>query len=365
MSQDPHPLVDEAHAGTDGADADDADPPTGDAPLLDVRELTTVFQTDDGTVRAVDGVSFSIEAGQTVCLVGESGSGKTVTAESITRLIESPPGEIESGEVVFDGTDLTACSERELRGLRGARIAHVFQNPGDVLNPVYRVGRQVAEVMRIHGDVGRREARRRAIDLLDRVGIPDPSVRVDSYPHELSGGMKQRVVLAMALAGEPDLLVADEPTTALDVTIQADVLALLADLQAEMGLAVLFVTHDLGVVARVADEVVVMYAGKVMERGPVETIFESPGHPYTRALLECLPGRGRPSRSIGGELPSPIGPPAGCRFAERCRHAVDDCREGSQPALVSVEGDPDHEASCVFHHEGYDATELDREASDG
>ena len=328
-------------------------------PLLAVENLRTVFHTDEGTVRAVDGVSFDVHAGETVCLVGESGSGKTVTAESITRLVETPPGEVAGGSVSFDGRDLTGLSDRELREVRGARIAHVFQNPQDALNPVYRVGVQIAEAVRLHEDVGRRAARRRAIELLDRVGIPDPASRVDSYPHELSGGMKQRVLIAVALAGRPDLLIADEPTTALDVTIQAEILDLLAELQAELGMAVLFVTHDLGVVAQVADRVVVMYAGKVMERGPVGAIFDSPGHPYTRALLACLPGRGRPMRSIGGELPSPVDPPAGCRFADRCPHAVDDCREGDQPALAPVDGRPDRAAACLFHHDGYDASRLE------
>ena len=332
---------------------------TAAEPLLSVEDLRTVFHTDGGAVRAVDGVSFDVHAGETVCLVGESGSGKTVTAESITRLIESPPGRVAGGSVRFDGRDLTEADDRALREVRGARIAHVFQNPQDALNPVYRVGVQIAEAVRLHEDIGRRAARRRAIELLDRVGIPDPGSRVDSYPHELSGGMKQRVLIATALAGRPDLLIADEPTTALDVTIQAEILDLLAELQAELGMAILFVTHDLGVVAQIADEVVVMYAGKVMERGPVEAIFDSPGHPYTRGLLACLPGRGRRMRSIGGELPSPIDPPAGCRFADRCPFSIDDCREGEQPAPSAVEGRGDQEAACLFHHEGYDVSHLE------
>ena len=350
MAADPHRTDDAGPRQSDDGD-----------PLLCVEDLTTVFHTDDGLLRAVDGVSFTVRAGETVWLVGESGSGKSVTAESITGLIESPPGEIAGGHVWFDGRDLTRLSGKALRRIRGAEIAHVFQNPQDALNPVYRVGTQIAEVVRIHEDVGKREARGRAIDMLDRVGIPDPRVRVDSYPHELSGGMKQRVVIAMALAGRPDLLVADEPTTALDVTIQAEILGLLEELKDELGLAVLFVTHDLGVVAQIADRVVVMYAGKVMERAPVDALFSSPAHPYTRALLACLPGRGGESRSIEGELPSPVDPPSGCRFAERCPHAIDDCRMGEQPALAPVDGDEEHVAACLFHHDGYDASELERD----
>ncbi len=375
-------------------------------PLLRVTDLHTHFHTDDGVVRAVDGVSFDVRAGETVCLVGESGSGKTVTAESITRLVECPPGEI-TGRVAFRGEDLTAANERRLRSIRGAEIAHVFQNPQDALNPVHTVGWQVAEVVQIHEDVSRRAARKRAVDLLGRVDIPDPAATADAYPHELSGGMKQRVLVAVALAGEPDLLIADEPTTALDVTIQAQILDLIADLQAEFGMAVLFVTHDLGVVARVADRVVVLYAGRVMERAPVDRLFESPAHPYTRALLACLPGRGESNGAIPGGLPDATDPPAGCRFAPRCPFAVEDCRGGDHPPLAPVadedaagagtdpatkptvrdpsagapvaassteppdgtESAPDsgasreHVAACVFHGADYDAARLDREVA--
>ncbi|MFB6080081.1 MAG: ABC transporter ATP-binding protein [Haloferacaceae archaeon] len=333
-------------------------------PLLRVSDLTTRFHTDEGVVRAVEDVSFDVRAGETVCLVGESGSGKTVTAESITRLVECPPGEI-GGEVWFRGENLVTASERRLRDLRGAEIAHVFQNPQDALNPVYTVGTQVGEVLRIHEGVSRRAARKRAIDLLDRVDIPDPASTVDAYPHELSGGMKQRVLVAVALAGNPDLLIADEPTTALDVTIQAGILDLLADLQAEFDMAVLFITHDLGVVARIADRVVVLYAGRVMERGPVEAIFRDPAHPYTRALLACLPGRGRPSQSIGGGLPDPTDPPDGCRFAPRCPFAVEDCHADPHPPPVGVDGAGDHDAACLFHGPGYDRSHLDREVTWG
>jgi len=330
-------------------------------PLLQVENLTTHFHTDEGTVRAVDGVSFDVSRGETVCLVGESGSGKSVTSESITRIVDIPPGEIVDGSVRFDGQELTEISEKELRKIRGKRIAHVFQNPQDALNPVYTVGTQIGEVMKIHGTEQDKAARRRrAVDLLDRVGIPDPAARVDNYPHEMSGGMKQRVVIAMALAAQPDLLIADEPTTALDVTIQAQILDLLAELQEEFGMSVLFVTHDLGVVAQIADRVVVMYAGKVMERGGVHDVFDNPGHPYTRALLACLPGEGD-AETIGGELPSPLDPPEGCRFAARCPYAVEDCRVGDQPELVPVDGHADHTASCIFHQPDYDRSHIDRE----
>ncbi|AZH25549.1 ABC transporter ATP-binding protein [Haloplanus aerogenes] len=324
-------------------------------PLLSIRDLRTVFHTDEGLVRAVDGVSFDVDRGETVCLVGESGSGKTVTGESITRLIRMPPGEIAGGEIVFDGRDLTTLSEDELRALRGDRIAHVFQNPQGALNPVYTVGWQIVEAIQLHQDVSRSEARSRGIDLLDRVGIPEATRRFDDYPHEFSGGMKQRVSLAMALATNPDLLIADEPTTALDVTIQNQILDLLRELQAEFDMSILLITHDLGVVAEVADRVVVMYAGKVMERGDVFDLFERPSHPYTRALLDCLPGRGDGgASSIGGKLPSPTDPPDGCRFHPRCEYAVDACREGDQPPACAVDGDEDHVVSCVHYEPGGD-----------
>jgi peptide/nickel transport system ATP-binding protein len=333
-------------------------------PLLRVENLTTRFHTDEGVVRAVEDVSFDVRAGETVCLVGESGSGKTVTAESITRLVDCPPGEI-SGEISFRGENLVTASEARLRDLRGAAIGHVFQNPQDALNPVYTVGTQIGEVLRIHEGLSKRAARERAVELLDRVEIPDPATTVDAYPHELSGGMKQRVLIAVALAGKPDLLIADEPTTALDVTIQADILDLLSDLQAAFDMAVLFITHDLGVVARVADRVVVLYAGRVMERGPVGPVFDDPAHPYTRALLACLPGRGRGGGSIGGDIPDPTNLPDGCRFAPRCPFAVEACHAGAHPDLVAVDGTRDHEAACLFHGPGYDREHLERRVAWG
>jgi peptide/nickel transport system ATP-binding protein len=327
-------------------------------PLLEVENLTTHFHTDEGTVHAVDDVSFTVDVGETVCLVGESGSGKSVTSESITRLIDIPPGEIVEGRIMFKGRDLTRASETELQAIRGDEIAHVFQNPQDALNPVYTAGRQIGEVLKIHTDLGKAARRKRTVDLLDRAGLPNPGAIADTYPHELSGGQKQRVIIAMALAGQPDLLIADEPTTALDVTIQAQILDLFAELQEEFDMAVLFVTHDLGVVAQIADRVVVMYAGKIMERGGVNEVFDEAGHPYTRGLLECLPGRGGSTRSIGGDLPSVTDPPDGCRFAPRCPYAIRDCEVGQQPPLSPVDGDVDHVASCVFHQPEYDRSHL-------
>jgi peptide/nickel transport system ATP-binding protein len=331
---------------------------SAEGPLLEVEDLRTHFHTDEGTVHAVDGVSFSVDRGETVCIVGESGSGKSVTSESITRIIPTPPGEIVNGSVKFDGQELTSMTDAQLRRVRGNRISHIFQNPQGALNPVYTVGRQIIEAIRIHEDVSRSEARARTIDLLDRVGIPEAGARVDDYPHEFSGGMKQRVIIAMALANKPDLLIADEPTTALDVTIQAQILRLLNELQEEFNMSVIFVTHDLGVVAEIADEVVVMYAGKVMERGDVYELFEQPAHPYTRALLRCRPGRGEEREAIGGSLPSALSPPDGCRFHPRCPHATEDCKTGEQPQLMSA-GSTNHDVSCVYYGEGYDPSELD------
>ncbi len=319
-------------------------------PLLSVRNLKTHFQTDEGVLKAVDGINFDVNRGETVCLVGESGSGKSVTAESITQLVETPPGEI-SGEIRFDGRDITTLAEAEMRTLRGGRIGHVFQNPQGALNPVYTVGYQIREAITAHHDVPKDEARKRAISLLDSVGIPEAGTRIDDYPHEFSGGMGQRVAIAIALAGEPDLLIADEPTTALDVTIEAQILDLFTDLQSATEMGILVVTHDLGVVAEIADTVVVLYAGAVMETGPVEAVFKTPAHPYTKALLECLPGRSS-LEPVPGSLPSPTALPPGCRFADRCEYAIDDCHEGGQPPLYDLGGG--HRVSCVHWREGAD-----------
>lgn len=330
-------------------------------PLLSIRNLKTHFRTEAGRVLAVDGVDFDVYRGETVCVVGESGSGKTVTCESIARLFKQPPGEIVDGSIVFDGTDLTTVPKEQLRSFRGNRVSYVFQNPQDALNPVYTVGWQIKEALRLHRDIPDEDLDAEVVSLLEDVGIPNASSRAASYPHELSGGMKQRVIIAIALASQPDLLVADEPTTALDVTIQSQILQLLEELKDEYEMTVLFVTHDLGVVAQIADRVVVMYAGKVMEKGSVFDIFESPSHPYTRGLLACLPGRGTDSRPIDGSPPDPRNPPSGCRFHPRCPHAVDDCRTDDQPPLVSATT-RDHLVSCVYYGPGYDPSELDESA---
>ena len=325
-------------------------------PLLTVEGLKTHFHTEDGTVRAVDGVDFDVRRGETVAIVGESGSGKTVTSESVTKIIDIPPGEIVEGSVTFDGMELSSMSSQELQSIRGERISHIFQNPQNGLNPVYTVGRQIAEVLKIHKDgMSKQERRRKVVDLLDRTGIPEASARIDDYPHEFSGGMKQRVLIAMALARDPDLLIADEPTTALDVTIQAQILKLLEELQDDFNMSIIFVTHDLGVVSEIADRVVVMYSGKVMERGELESVFQNPSHPYTQALIECLPGRGESMRRIEGSLPDPTDPPEGCRFSPRCEYATDGCKAGDQPPMYPVDGDEAHTASCVYYGPEHDA----------
>ncbi|MFB6219866.1 MAG: ABC transporter ATP-binding protein [Halolamina sp.] len=322
-------------------------------PLLAVEGLSVEFDTDGGLVNAVEDASFEVRRGETLCLVGESGSGKSVTCESLTRLVD---GDI-TGSVRFDGAELTGLDERALRRFRGGRLAYVFQNPGNTLDPVYTVGEQVAETVREHDpDADAERARERATALLDRVGIPDAAARADDYPHQFSGGMRQRVAIARALAGDPDLLVADEPTTALDVTTQARILDLLADLQREREMAVLYVTHDMGVVAEIADRVAVMYGGKLMERGGVADVLDDPAHPYTRALLRSLPDGGSLPEPIGGSPPDPTALPDGCRFHPRCPHAVGACRSGSHPPAYPLGGvgtaeRPDRAAACI-HYEG-------------
>ncbi|MFT4964699.1 MAG: peptide/nickel transport system ATP-binding protein, partial [Halobacteriales archaeon] len=259
--------------------------------------------------------------------------------------------------------NLIDLQDDQLRRIRGNHIAHVFQNPQHTLDPVYTIGDQIAEAITFHQDVGETESHKRGVDLLDRVGIPNAEERVDDYPHEFSGGMKQRVAIAMALAPDPDLLVADEPTTALDLTTQAQLLELIADIQDERDMTVVFVTHDMGIVANIADWVAVMYGGKIMERGGVADVINEPGHPYTQALLQCLPGRGEELQPIGGDLPDPRQPPDGCRFHPRCEHAVESCRTGDQPAFGSV-GTGKQEASCVFYGPTFDATEIGGETDD-
>jgi oligopeptide/dipeptide ABC transporter ATP-binding protein len=299
-------------------------------PTLSVSDLRVSFTTEDGVVRAVDGASFELAAGEILAIVGESGSGKSVTAQTLIGLTRAPNTTIE-GSVRFDGRELNGLSDDELRGIRGEHMAMVFQDPMTSLNPVYRVGDQMTEMIRAHRDLSEKDARTRAVDLLRLVGIPSPERRVDQYPHEFSGGMRQRVMIAMALSLEPEVLIADEPTTALDVTVQAQILRLIDRFNQERKLAVVLITHDLGVVAEVADRVLVMYAGQIVEDGTLDDIFYNPQHPYTWGLLGSLPrlDQPRPERlpQIAGLPPSLLDPPVGCRFAPRCPHAFDKCSQ--------------------------------------
>jgi len=309
------------------------------AELLRVEALRTYFHAQAGLVRAVDGVDLSILEGRTLGVVGESGCGKSVTALSIMRLIDAP-GRIERGSrILFGERDLVQSEENELERIRGNEISMIFQEPMTSLNPVYTVGVQIAEAVRLHQKVGGRAALERAVEMLRLVGIPSPERRVRDYPHQMSGGMRQRVMIAMALSCNPKLLIADEPTTALDVTIQAQILELMKDLRDRLGMAIMLITHDLGVVAEMADDVAVMYAGKVVERGPVEAIFSSPQHPYTEALLHSIPILGmtqaEPLKVIRGMVPSPLHWPQGCRFASRCDHTFDRCLREDPPLLAA------------------------------
>ncbi|MEX0893577.1 MAG: ABC transporter ATP-binding protein [Gemmatimonadota bacterium] len=305
--------------------------------ILDVRELRTVFRTDAGTARAVDGLSFSVAEGEMLGIVGESGCGKSVTSLSVMRLVPTPPGEIlEGSSIRFRGRELLELSEKEMRAVRGNDIGMIFQEPMTSLNPVFKVGEQIAETLRLHRGMNRKEARARAVEMLELVGIPAPAERVDDYPHQLSGGQRQRVMIAMALACEPDLLIADEPTTALDVTIQAQILELLADLRERLGMAVVLVTHDLGVVAEVCDRVLVMYAGQIVEEGPVEAIFRDPRHPYTEGLLQAIPRLSHSSERLAvipGIVPAATDWPTGCRFHDRCPYGWELCVQQPPPLL--------------------------------
>ena len=323
------------------------------APLLEVEDLKTYFFTRDGVVRAVDGVSFSVERGETLAIVGESGCGKSVTSLSILRLIASPPGRTVGGRVLFEGRDLLALPEAEMRAIRGDALSMIFQEPMTSLNPVLTIGHQIAEVLTLHRGLGRDAATRRAVELLRLVHIPEPERRVAEYPHQLSGGMRQRVMIAMALACEPRLLIADEPTTALDVTIQAQILELMRELKARTGAAIVLITHDLGVVAEMAQRVVVMYAGRKVEEAPVNALFARPLHPYTRGLLDSIPklgatrnggsGGGKRLSEISGTVPSLLEPIVGCAFAARCAYAAARCRS-ERPSLV--EKAPGHSVAC-------------------
>jgi oligopeptide/dipeptide ABC transporter ATP-binding protein len=308
--------------------------------LLEVKDLRVHLFTGRGVVRAVDGIGFSLEAGRSLGIVGESGCGKSMTALSLLRLIPQPPARIVSGQILFDGTDVVDMNAAALRELRGNRIAMIYQDPMTTLNPVFNIGEQIAESVRLHRGAGRAAATARAIEMLRLVGIPDPARVASAYPHQLSGGMRQRAVIAMALACDPRLLIADEPTTALDVTIQAQILELLRRLQTELGMAVILITHDLGVIADLVDDVVVMYAGKVVEHAPVGQLFAAPAHPYTQGLLRSVPSldsRVHRLRTIEGAVPSPFAMPSGCPFRPRCAHAMDVCRE-VEPTLAPAGG---------------------------
>jgi len=317
------------------------------ATLLDVRNLHTTFFTTAGRVRAVDGVSWDVQEGETVALVGESGCGKSVSALSIMRLVEEPAGRIESGEVIFKGRNLLSLGEEQMRGVRGREIAMIFQEPMTSLNPVLTIGRQLTEGLEIHLKMSESDARARALELLSMVGIPDPGRRLGQYPHHFSGGMRQRMMIAMALACNPSLILADEPTTALDVTIQAQILELMRDLARRLGVAMLIITHNLGVVARYADRVNVMYAGRIIERASAAELYATPRHPYTLGLLRSVPRLDEPRRArlapIEGQPPDVTRLPPGCAFAPRCAYRVERCAEAAPPLEVFS---PGHLSAC-------------------
>ena len=317
------------------------------ATLLQVRDLRTHFFTMDGVVKAVDGVSYDLEEGETLALVGESGCGKSVSALSVMRLIPDPPGKIISGEILLDGEDILKIGMEDMREIRGAKIAMVFQEPMTSLNPVLSIERQLTETLELHMGMSKRESRRESVNLLTRVGIPDPETRIKQYPHQFSGGMRQRVMIAMALSCNPKLIIADEPTTALDVTIQAQILDLMKALTSEFGVALIIITHNLGVVARYADRVNIMYAGKVIERGDAREIYANPRHPYTVGLLRSVPRLDLPRKArldpIEGQPPDLINLPPGCAFRERCRWAVDKCAT-DLPELMDTGGG--HLSAC-------------------
>jgi len=323
--------------------------------LLDVVDLKTYFDTDEGTVKAVDGVSFHLDKGETLAVVGESGSGKSVTSLSVMRLIPTPPGRIAGGQMLFEGQDLVKKSEREMRRIRGNEISMIFQEPMTSLNPVYTVGDQIAEAIVLHQKKSYNAAMKQAAEMLDLVGIPEPGKRVKNYPHQMSGGMRQRVMIAMALSCNPKLLIADEPTTALDVTIQAQILDLMRTLQREIGMSILFITHDLGVVAEMADRVVVMYAGRAVEEADVVDVFKDPKMPYTLGLMNSIPRVDRAAthqerlEAIPGNVPNPLSLPVGCAFHPRCRYIDKDRCMAAVPELVDAGNG--HMVRCVRHDE--------------
>ena len=319
--------------------------------LLDIQGLKTHFKTDDGWLHAVDGVDLSVDAGETLCVVGESGCGKSVTAMSVMRLIAMPPGRFAGGQILWKGRDLIQLPDDEMRKIRMKEIAIVFQEPMTSLNPVYTIGEQIGEALRLHEGLSKKDATDRAVEMLQRVKIPTPGRRVHDYPHQFSGGMRQRAMIAMALSCGPQLLIADEPTTALDVTIQAQILDLLGELKDEFGMAVLLITHAMGVVAEVAQRVAVMYAGKVVEEAPVDELFAHPRHPYTQGLIRSIPRIDTDAvhkvrlETIAGTVPKLIAPGEGCRFAPRCKHALPDCGSAT-PALRTVA--PGHRVACFL-----------------
>jgi len=319
--------------------------------LLDVRDLKTWFATDDGLVRAVDGVSLHIDRGETLGVVGESGCGKTVTARSVLKLIDMPPGRFEGGEILWQGRDVIPLSNEEMDKIRASEIAIIFQEPMTSLNPVYTVGYQIAEVLRQHEKLGRKQALAAAVDMLRLVNIPNPGKRVHDYPHQFSGGMRQRVMIAMAMSCKPKLLIADEPTTALDVTIQAQILELMQEMKERLGMAIMLITHAMGVVAETCQRVVVMYAGKVVEEAPIEALFGNPRHPYTQGLIRSIPRVDRAAEhkqrleAIPGTVPSLLEPPPGCRFAARCKYAMDVCVKAMPPLKEAA---PGHYVRCVL-----------------
>ena len=302
--------------------------------ILKIRDLSVSFATDNGPAKVIEEVSFSMDHGQTLGLVGESGCGKSITAMSIIRLLPSPPSQVESGQIIFDGQDLLKLDGADMRNIRGNRIGMIFQEPMTSLNPTFSIGFQIGEVLRLHRGLGQRQARDRCVELLNMVGVGSPAARIDQYPHQLSGGLRQRVMIAIAIACSPVLLIADEPTTALDVTIQAQILDLLVRLQKDLDMSILMITHDLGVVAEFCDHVVVMYAGMIVEKAPVEQIFDQPRHPYTRGLLVSVPQIGNKRTylpTIPGMVPGIGERPQGCYFAKRCEHAIDICRQSIPP----------------------------------
>lgn len=325
----------------------------GMAQLLEVTNLRTEFKTAAGTIRAVDGVDLSVGKGETLGIVGESGCGKSITSLSIMQLLPKGLGKVAAGEVRFNGENMLDFSERKMRSIRGNEMAMIFQEPMTSLNPVFKIGKQIAESARYHHGVSKHKAKDMAVEMLTKVGIPRPEKVAASYPHELSGGMRQRVMIAMAMVCNPKLLIADEPTTALDVTIQAQILDLMRELQKSEGTSILMITHDLGVVAEMCDRVVIMYAGQVVEETDVKTLFKDPKHPYTQSLLASLPQLNSDQErlaSIPGQVPNPLDMPKGCRFAPRCQFAKEICR-AEAPELTEVE--PGHKSRCLLQQEGY------------